>query len=765
MLWTADSGQLGRRPRSTTIKPRRRLRRKGTLVPSEDGTAAFTVDPDRRRRRRQRRRRVDDLREQLRADAPDGVTVQVTGPAGIQADLGKVFDGADLRLLLATMLSRRAAAGDHLPQPGAVARPARPSSASPTGSPSSSRPTSSTSPGVAWDEYHDRHPLGAGLRCRHRLRPAADLALPRRAEHDRRRGTPRWRARCAARPRPCSAAPITVFLARADPAALARSRDPRPRSGLRRRRRHRRDLRARRPAGRPGALRSLGLLADGAATSATRPGRRRHSLWHRVGDAVVSRRPRSVRGRHRGRCSPSSPAALLGITTGLDQADQFLDRPEAITAAERLGESFPAGTVEPTQVLTRADGEQVLAAVEDIDGRRLGPGHGHRRRHHPDRRRPRRRARQRRGRRRPSSALRDGRRRLPRHPRRRQRGRGDRRRGRRRRARPAADRPADPACWCWSRSLLLLRSVRRRRCCWCSPSSRRTSPHSAPRGGSSPGVFGFEAMDVGVPLFAFLFLVALGVDYNIFLVTRAREEAREHGTRDGHAARADRHRRRDHQRRHPAGRGLRRARRAAAGRARPARHDHLRRRPARHPGRAHRAGAGARADSSATGSGGRGRSAACRPQRRSSRAASAVAAADRRGDRLGHVGVEDARDDEVRVELVVARPRAAIASAARSSMSMVTSAARGVEQAAEDAGEGQHVVDLVGVVRAAASPRPRRTCSASAGSTSGSGLASAKTIGVRRPSSAIHSAVEDVRARETPMKTSAPRERRRAGRR
>ncbi|MGZ5407388.1 MAG: MMPL family transporter, partial [Aeromicrobium sp.] len=41
------------------------------------------------------------------------------------------------------------------------------------------------------------------------------------------------------------------------------------------------------------------------------------------------------------------------------------------------------------------------------------------------------------------------------------------------------------------------------------------------------------AMDVGVPLLAFLFLVALGVDYNIFLVTRAREEAVTHGSREG----------------------------------------------------------------------------------------------------------------------------------------------------------------------------------------------------------------------------------------
>lgn len=46
-------------------------------------------------------------------------------------------------------------------------------------------------------------------------------------------------------------------------------------------------------------------------------------------------------------------------------------------------------------------------------------------------------------------------------------------------------------------------------------------------------VLGFPALDDDVVLFSFLFLVALGVDYNIFLTTRAREEAREHGTRAG----------------------------------------------------------------------------------------------------------------------------------------------------------------------------------------------------------------------------------------
>jgi len=47
--------------------------------------------------------------------------------------------------------------------------------------------------------------------------------------------------------------------------------------------------------------------------------------------------------------------------------------------------------------------------------------------------------------------------------------------------------------------------------------------------------FGFPALDVQVPLIAFLFLVALGVDYTIFLVHRAQLEASGHGIREGMA--------------------------------------------------------------------------------------------------------------------------------------------------------------------------------------------------------------------------------------
>jgi RND superfamily putative drug exporter len=46
-------------------------------------------------------------------------------------------------------------------------------------------------------------------------------------------------------------------------------------------------------------------------------------------------------------------------------------------------------------------------------------------------------------------------------------------------------------------------------------------------------VFGFPGSDPSLPLFAFVFLVALGVDYNIFLVSRAREETEKHGTEQG----------------------------------------------------------------------------------------------------------------------------------------------------------------------------------------------------------------------------------------
>ncbi|MFF5547858.1 MMPL family transporter [Streptomyces olivaceoviridis] len=47
------------------------------------------------------------------------------------------------------------------------------------------------------------------------------------------------------------------------------------------------------------------------------------------------------------------------------------------------------------------------------------------------------------------------------------------------------------------------------------------------------GLFHFSGTDPSVPLYGFVFLVALGVDYNIFLMSRVREETLLHGTREG----------------------------------------------------------------------------------------------------------------------------------------------------------------------------------------------------------------------------------------
>lgn len=47
------------------------------------------------------------------------------------------------------------------------------------------------------------------------------------------------------------------------------------------------------------------------------------------------------------------------------------------------------------------------------------------------------------------------------------------------------------------------------------------------------GIFDFPGADPAVPLYGFIFLVALGIDYNIFLMTRVREESLTHGTKTG----------------------------------------------------------------------------------------------------------------------------------------------------------------------------------------------------------------------------------------
>ncbi len=249
------------------------------------------------------------------------------------------------------------------------------------------------------------------------------------------------------------------------------------------------------------------------------------SLWRRVGNLVDSGPTRAILV-----CTVLIGGLAIGLTqvnTGLRQADQFLDKPEAISAGERLVQSYPAGFSDPTVVVTRDDVNDVVAQIQGISGVgtvRPGPA-------------------------------------------------GD---GLAQIDVVLADAPGSPQAQATVERLrdaldeqslvggteaaemdavdgaardrlviiplilllvvgalvLLLKSL-------VAPLilvASVVATYFASLGASwwlFTGVFGFERLDVGVPLLAFVFLVALGVDYNIFLVTRAAEESREHGTRVG----------------------------------------------------------------------------------------------------------------------------------------------------------------------------------------------------------------------------------------
>ena len=162
---------------------------------------------------------------------------------------------------------------------------------------------------------------------------------------------------------------------RAQPDALAVPHHPRARRRLRRRHRGRRDLRARGPAGDAGAVRPLGLLAEGAARWA-------RSRWPTAapcgaGSATPSPAYGASSWPAPSPCSQSSRIGLLDIRARAAQAEQFLQKPEAISAGQRLAEHFPAGSSDPAVVLTRSP-DEATAALKDLDGVDVGDGHGRR---------------------------------------------------------------------------------------------------------------------------------------------------------------------------------------------------------------------------------------------------------------------------------------------------------------------------------------------------------------------------------------------------
>ncbi|QIG43014.1 MMPL family transporter [Nocardioides anomalus] len=524
VLWTADEGALSQAQLGALQQQATGLGQDVALVPAQDGTAALAVVPVEATSATQNADRVDALRTDLDRGAPDGVTAQVTGPAAVQADLAAVFDGANTRLLLVTagvvalllVLTYRSPLLWIVPLVvvGAADR---------LSAVLATHVLALT--GTAWDESTvgilSVLVFGAGTDYA--------LLLISRYRDELRRHASRHEAMALAVRRTAEAVLASATTVVLGLLTLLLSLVP--------------------------TTRGLGLAcAVGVVVAATfvlvvlpaalvlfgrwvfwprvpREGEvsivETRSLWRRVGDRVAARPSAFIAGTLL--LVVALGSGLLGIRTGLDNADQFLDEPEAIAASERLAQSFPAGTSDPTQVLTRADGQQVLAAVEGssvVDSARItAQGDGTTQ----------------------IDAVLD--------------------------ADPGSSAAADDVRTLRSdlagfddthvggteaetiderdgaqrdelvilplilglvlvALVLLLRSL-------VAPLllvATVLATFAASLGVSwwvFTGVLGFDALDVGVPLLAFLFLVALGVDYNIFLVTRAREEAVEHGSREG----------------------------------------------------------------------------------------------------------------------------------------------------------------------------------------------------------------------------------------
>ncbi len=494
------------------------------LVPSEDRTAAIAVLDLPAGGSPETASRVGELRTTLDGSVPAGVDAQVTGPAAVEADLSAVFDGADGTLLLTTaaivalllLLTYRSPVLWLVPLT-VVAVADRLAAVLATSALSTF--------GMVWDESTvgilSVLVFGAGTdyalllisRYRDELKTTEDRYAAMRHATAR-----------TAEAVTSSAATVVVGLL-----TLTLSLFPTTR-GL-------------------GVACAIGVLVAAAFALLVLPaalvlfgrwifwprvprvgdvplidGR---SPWRRVGE-VVARRPAAFVLASAALLSVLA-SGILAISTGLSGADQFLEKPEAITAGQRLAESFPAGSADPVQILTRDRPDAVATAVEyvagvvrvDVSARSAGlaqvdvvidaaPGTdaaGH-----------------------TIDALRDA-----------VAGLDDTFVG-------GTDAQLVDSQDAAARDRLLILPLIAGLVLLALVLLLRSlvgpvllvltvlATYLASLGLSwwlFTTVFGFEALDVGVPLLAFVFLVALGVDYNIFLVTRAREEAARHGAATG----------------------------------------------------------------------------------------------------------------------------------------------------------------------------------------------------------------------------------------
>ena len=523
VLYAATNGTLDE-PTIAALRTRLQGRIAGPLVVSEDKSAAIGVVPVTATGNAGISAAVTSLRTDLKADPPAGVTVQVTGPAAVQADLGAVFQGANTRLLLATA--------------GVVALLLLITYRSPTlwlvplivvGIADRLAAVLAThvlkSTGVAWDESTigilSVLVFGAGTDYA--------LLLISRYRDELRREPDRYAAMRAALRHTGEAVLLSATTVVLGVLTLLLSVFPTTR-GL-------------------GLASAVGIVVAAGYALVVLPavlvlfGRwvfwpvvprvgqtalvDQNSFWRKVGDLVAARPQRFVVGTLV--VLALMAGGLTQVRSGLSQTDQFLSKPEAIAAAERLAQSFPAGNSDPLVVITEGDPAAVVAAAKSVPsvasatpGQRtdryaqvavvLTPQPG------TDAAR---------------TAVRDVRAAVHGIP-------GTIVGGTEARGVDAADAASRDRGVIFPiifvlvllALLVMLRSV-------VAPIilvGTVILTFLAAVGASwwiFTKVFGFTALDVGAPLYTFLFLVALGVDYNIFLVTRAREEAAVHGSRAG----------------------------------------------------------------------------------------------------------------------------------------------------------------------------------------------------------------------------------------
>ena len=494
------------------------------VVPSQDGKAALAVLSVDTNDATTVSRAITDLREQLEKTAPDGVRAQVAGPAAIQADLAAVFEGANFRLLAATasvvaillVITYRSPVLWLVPLlvigvADQVASVLATHSLATLGLPWDDSTTGILSVlvfGAGTDyalllisRYRDE------LRRHEARREAMELAL-RRTAHA------------------VLASATTVVLG---VLTLALSLVPTTRA--------------------LGVACAVGIVVAAFFALVVLPatlvifGRwifwpkiphvgstslaEGHSAWRRVGD-TVARRPTAFAAGTLVLLAVLA-TGLLGAKLGLPTAEQFLKKPEAIAAGQELGRHFPAGSADPAVVLTKdaRGAAQALDRVAGVDSVRPGPSGNGWSQLDAVLAQPADSATARATVERMRTALAD----VP---------GTDHVGGTAAEALDEADAAARDRWVIFPTILLLvlgglivlLRSL-------VAPVLLVLTvlgTYVAALGASwwlFTGVFGFSALDLGTPLFAFLFLVALGVDYNIFLVTRAWEETAGHGTHEG----------------------------------------------------------------------------------------------------------------------------------------------------------------------------------------------------------------------------------------